>query len=109
MIAEQVLGVYASMGSLPPGEQAGWYRKAARDWGIGTFEIPFFAGVPVAPELTETFAALPAALVVTLVAQWAGAGQADPAYGLASTMEAARQTALLDAAAVTRQCLTLSQ
>ena len=51
MITEKVLGAYASVGSLPPAEQAEWYRKAAREWEINTFEIPILAGVPLAPEL----------------------------------------------------------
>ena len=58
--------------------------------------IPLFAGRPLAPELAETFADLRASLVVTLVAQWAGAGQKLPAYGLGSPVESARRIALLD-------------
>ena len=109
MITEKVLGAYASVGSLPPAEQAEWYRKAAREWEINTFEIPILAGVPLAPELVETFAELHASLVVTLVAQWATVGQQNPAYGLSSSEESSRQGAMLDARTILQQCVALSQ
>jgi hypothetical protein len=109
LIGEKVLGAYAALGDVAPAEQAGWYRKAAREWGIDGFEIPLFAGAPPAPELVETFAALRAALTVTLVAQWATAGQADPAYGLGSTHATVRHAALLDAYAILQQCVSLSR
>ena len=35
---------YASVGALSPSEQAGWYRKAATEWNIKTFEVPLFPG-----------------------------------------------------------------
>ena len=55
MITEKVLGAYAALGGLSPDEQAAWYRKSAREWGISTFEIPFFAQTPLAPELMQAF------------------------------------------------------
>lgn len=109
MIAEKVLGVYASVGSLSPAEQAGWYRRASREWGINTFELPLLAGVPLSLELVEAFSELRASLVVTLVAQWATVGQKNPAYGLSSVEESSRQTAVLDVCSVLQQCLELSQ
>ena len=109
MIAEKVLGVYASVGSLTPAEQAEWYRRASREWGINTFELPLLAGVALPSELAEAFSELRASLVVTLVAQWAGCGQKNPAYGLSSVEESARQTAVLDVCSVLQQCLELSQ
>lgn len=108
MITEKVLGAYASISSLPPAEQAQWYRRLAREWGISTFEIPLLAGQPLPPELLEVFGELPASLVVTLVAQWAVAGQKNRAYGLSSVHEPARQAALLDAGSVLLYCLRLS-
>jgi hypothetical protein len=109
MIENKVLGAYASVGSLSAAEQAEWYGKAAREWGINTFEIPLLAGVPLAPELVEVFAEVSASLVVTLVAQWATTGQENPAYGLSSLDEASRRTALLDAQSILQQCLSLSR
>ena len=109
MIVEKVLGAYASVGSLTPVEQAGWYRKAAREWDINTFEIPVLAGIPLAPELVDAFAEIPASLVVTLVAQWATAGQKNPAYGFSSLEESSRQAAVLDTCSVLQQCLSLSE
>lgn len=109
MIAEKVLGVYASVGSLSPAEQAEWYLRASRDWGINTFEVPLLAGVPLSPELREAFSELSASLVVTLVAQLATGGVKNPAYGLSSAEESARLTAVLDACSVIQQCLELSQ
>ena len=109
MIAEKVLGAYAAIGSLSPAEQAGWYCKAAQEWEINTFEVPLLAGVPLAPELVEAFAGLPASLVVTLVAQWATSGQNNPSYGLSSLDEPSRQTAVLDTYSVLQQCTALSQ
>lgn len=108
MISEKVLGAYASVGALSPAEQAGWYRKAATEWNIKTFEVPLFPGQPLPSELVEVFSATGASIVGTMVALWAGKGQADPAYGLASTVESARRQALLDAQAVLQQCLGLS-
>ena len=109
MIDNKVLGAYASVGTLPAAEQAEWYGKAVREWGINTFEIPLLAGVNMAPELVEVFVETKASLVVTLVAQWGINGQKNPAYGLSSLDEAWRRTALLDAFAVLQQCATLSQ
>ena len=37
MISEKVLGAYASVGSLSPAEQAEWYKRAQREWGINCF------------------------------------------------------------------------
>ena len=108
MISTKVLGAYAAILPLPPAEQASWYRKAAQDWGINTFEIPLLANTPLAPELAENFAEVSASLVVTLVAQWASAGQANPAYGLASPQENARRAALLDATSVLQQATALT-
>ena len=108
MISEKVLGAYASVGSLSPSEQAGWYRKAATEWNIKTFEVPLFPGQPLSSELVEVFSDTGASIVGTMVALWAGKGQADPAYGLASTVERARRQARLDAQAVLQQCLDLS-
>src|SRR5262245_16670160 len=108
MLGEKVLGAYAALGGLSPAEQAGWYRKAAREWGMEAFEIPLLAGTPLPPELVEGLAALGASLVVTLVAQWATAGQKDAAYGLGSPSERARRGALLDASSVLQQCVALS-
>lgn len=109
MIAEKVLGAYASVGSLSPAEQAECYRRASREWGINTFELPLLAGVSLPSELAEAFSELRASLVVTLVAQWATVGQKNPAYGLSSVEESTRMTAVLDACSVLRQCLELSQ
>ena len=108
MIAEKGLGAYASIGSLSPAEQAECYQRASQDWGINTFELPLLAGVPLPSELAETLSELRASLVVTLVAQWAGAGQKNPAYGLSSADESARMTAVLDVCSVLQQCLELS-
>jgi len=109
MIAEKVLGAYAAIGTLEPGEQADWYRKAAYEWSINTFEIPFLAGVPLADELVQAFEDLPASLVVTLVAQWATVGQKNPAYGLSSLDESSRETAVMDAYAILQQCVSLAE
>ena len=109
MIDNKVLGAYASVGTLSAAEQAEWYGKAAREWGIDTFEIPLLAGMPMAPELVEVFAEVSASLVVTMVAQWATTGQGNPAYGLSSLDEVARRTALLDAQSILQQCYSLSQ
>ena len=79
MITETAMGVYASVGKLPAGEQADWYRRVEQEWGIGTFEMPLMAGAPPASELVEAFATIPASLVVTLVAQWGVTGQTNPA------------------------------
>ncbi len=109
MISEKVMGVYAAVGTLAAKEQADWYRRVEREWGIRTFEMPLMAGAPPAPELVEAFAAIPASLVVTLVAQWVVQGQTNPAYGLGSLDEGARQTAILDAYSVLQQCAMLAQ
>ena len=109
MITGKVLGVYASVGHLPPAEQAEWYRKAAGEWGIDTFEIPILAGVPLASEIVDVLIEVDASLVVTLVAQWATVGQKSPAYGLSSVEESFRQIAILDACAVAQQCQSLSE
>ena len=37
MITEKVLGAYAAIGTLPPTDQAAWYRRAAGEWGINAF------------------------------------------------------------------------
>jgi hypothetical protein len=108
MIAEKVLGVYASVGFLSPAEQAEWYRRASREWGINTFELPLLAGVPLPSELMEAFSDLRASLVVTLVAQWATVGQKNPAYGLSSVEKSARMTSVLDVCSVLQQCQELS-
>ena len=107
MISTKVLGAYAAIGTLEPTAQATWYRQLAQEWNITTFEIPLLANTPLAPELIEAFADISASLVVTLVAQWAGSGQAKPAYGLASPQESARQAALLDVISVLQQATTL--
>ena len=109
MITEKVLGAYAAIGTLPPAEQARWYRHAAQEWGIKAFEIPLLAGSPLPPELVETFADISASLVVTLVAQWATLGQEHPKYGLGSADESARTAALADAREVLDHCTELAQ
>ena len=109
MIAEKVLGAYASIATMPAAEQAEQYRKANEDWGINTFELPLMAGQPLAPELIEVFSGLSSSLVVTMVTQWAIAGQQTPAYGLSSTEEAPRREAVLDVCSVLEQCLSLSR
>ena len=109
MISEKVLGAYAAVNSLPPSEQAAWYRKAALEWNIKTFEVPILPGQPMAPELVEVFCEVGASLVVTMVAAWAAKGQADPTYGLSSSVERARGHALLDAQSVLQQCFDLSE
>ena len=91
MISQKVLGAYASVGSLSPSEQAGWYRKAATEWNIKTFEVPIFPGHALPPELVEVFSEIGASIVGTMVANWAAKGQADPAYGLSSSVESARR------------------
>ncbi|MBI2194609.1 MAG: DUF4862 family protein [Planctomycetes bacterium] len=109
MIADKVLGAYASIGGLSPAEQARWYRRLASEWGITTWEIPLLAGLPLSLEVVDALAEIPSSLVVTLVAQWARSGQKNRAYGLSSLDETARQAALLDAFSVLQQCLALSQ
>ena len=114
MIAEKVLGAYAAIGTmspteLPPSEQVVWYRRAVEEWKISHFEIPLFAGEPLAPELAEAFADLHASLVVTLVAQWARAGAVNAAYGFSSLDERARVTAMMDANAIVQQCASLEE
>lgn len=108
MISDRVLGAYASIGTLPPAEQADWYRRLAGEDGITTFEIPLLAGLPLPREVVEALADLSASLVVTLVAQWATSGQENPAYGLSSVEEQSRRAALLDAGTVVQQCVALS-
>ena len=109
MIAEKVLGAYASIAAMPAAEQAEQYRKASEDRGINTFELPLMAGRPLLPELIEVFSGLSSSLVVTMVTQWAIAGQQTPAYGLSSTEEAPRREAILDVCSVLEQCLSLSR
>ena len=109
MIAEKVLGAYASIGHLPPAGQAEWYRRAAGEWELDTFEIPILAGVPLAQEIVDVLIEVEASLVVTLVAQWATVGKESPAYGLSSVEESFRQIAILDACAVAQQCRLLSE
>ncbi len=109
MIVDKVLGAYASVGTLPPAEQAQWYRRAAEEWGINAFEVPMLAGVPLAEELVQTFVQLQSSLVVTLVAQWGTMGQEYPDYGLSSVDSQWRQTSFLHACAALQQCQALSQ
>ena len=108
MITEKVLGAYAAIGTLPPADQADWYRRAAGEWGINAFEIPILAGQALPDELVETFADLGASLVVTMVAQWAGRGQAHPTYGLAAPEAADRHAALLDLYSALQHCTELA-
>ncbi len=108
MISQKVLGAYAAVGSLSGSEQAVWYRKAATEWNIKTFEVPIFPGQALLPELVEVFSEVGASIVGTMVANWAGKGQANPAYGLSSSVEGARRHALLDAQSVLQQCFDLS-
>ncbi|MFL2541773.1 MAG: DUF4862 family protein [Candidatus Latescibacterota bacterium] len=109
MITNKILGAYATIGTLPPAEQATWYRRAASEWNINIFEIPILAGHPLPEELVEAFVEISASLAVTLVAQWAGRGQTQPSYGLAAPAIADRQAALLDAHSVLQQCATLAE
>ena len=109
MITDKVLGAYAAIMRLEAGEQARWYGKAATEWGLNTFEIPLFAGVPLDPVLKATFAENASSLVVTLVAQWATKGQENTAYGLSSLDEGARQEALLDAQSIIQQSQSLAR
>jgi len=109
MIAEKVLGVYASVWGLPAAESAPWYAKTSAEWGIDIYEIPLFAGVPLGPELVETFAKQHSTLVVTLVAHTVAAGLKNRAYGLSSTEEPFRQAAVLDAYSVIQQCQELTR
>lgn len=107
MISPKVLGAYAAFGSLSASEQAAWYSKAATEWNIKTFELPIFPEQALPPELVEVFSQVGASIVGTMVANWAGKGQADPAYGLSSTVESARRHALQDAQSVLQQCVDL--
>ncbi len=109
MINDKVLGAYAAVSTLPPAEQAQWYRRAAGEWGINTFELPMLAGVAMAEELMEAFAELKSSLVVTMVAQWATTGGENPHYGLSSIQPQWRQTSFLHACSVLQQCQALSQ
>ena len=109
MISDKLLGAYAAVGTLPPSEQAQWYRKAATDWQLNIFEIPLLGGIPMASELVDTLADVSASLVVTCVAQWATKGQKNPAYGLSSPEEGSRQEAMLDIQSILQQCLSLSR
>ena len=109
MSKDKVLGAYAAVGTLSPNEQAEWYRRIVERWNIRTFEIPILAGNPMVPELARAFADLPASLVVTLVAQWATVGQKRPEYGLASTDDSARDSAVVDAISIVQQCAALSE
>ena len=107
MITEKVLGAYAAIGTLPPIDQAVWYRRAAGEWGIKAFEIPILAGQTLPDELVETFADLGVSLVVTMVTQWAGRGQAHPTYGLAAPEAMDRYSALLDLYSAMQHCTEL--
>lgn len=107
MISKKVLGAYAAVGGQSPEEQADWYRRAAGDWQLSTFEMPLMAGVPLAAPLATALAEVSAALVVTLVAQWATKGQTHVAYGLGSADETSRREAVLDAQSVIQQCVAL--
>ena len=109
MITEKVLGAYTIVGTLSPTEQADWYRKAVEEWNISTFEVPILAGVPLVPEVVDVLTELSASIVATFVAQWATAGQKNPAYGLSSLDESSRQTALVDACSSLQQCMSLSE
>ncbi len=109
MITEKVLGAYTIVGTLSPSEQADWYRKAVEEWSINTFEVPILAGVPVVPEVVDVLTELSASIVATFVAQWATAGQKNPAYGLSALDETTRQTAVADTCSSLQQCMTLSQ
>ena len=109
MITEKVLGAYTIVGTLSPTEQANWYRKAVEEWNIGTFEVPILAGVPLVPEVVDVLTELSASIVATFVAQWATAGQKNPAYGLSSLDESSRQAAIADACSSLQQCMTLSE
>jgi hypothetical protein len=107
VIDKKVLGAYAAVGALSPEAQAEWYRRAAADWQLSCFEIPLFAGAPLAEPLATAFADVSASLVVTLVAQWATKGQV--AYGLGSADESARREAVIDAQSVIQQCVSLQR
>jgi hypothetical protein len=109
MITEKVLGAYTIVGTLSPTEQADWYRKAVEEWNISTFEVPILAGVPLVPEVVDVLSELSASIVATFVAQWATAGQKNPAYGLSSLDESSRQAAIADACSSLQQCMTLSE
>ena len=109
MITEKVLGAYTIVGTLSPTEQADWYRKAVEEWNISTFEVPILAGVPVVPEVVDVLTELSASIAATFVAQWATAGQKNPAYGLSALDESSRQTAVVDACSSLQQCMTLSE
>ena len=109
MITEKVLGAYTIVGTLSPTEQADWYRRAIEEWNINTFEVPILAGVPLVPEVVDVLTELSASIVATFVAQWATAGQKNPAYGLSALDESSRQTALVDTCSSLQQCMTLSE
>ena len=114
MIAEKVLGAYAAIGTMSPtelpiSEQVMWYRRAVEEWDISHFEIPLLAGAPLPSELTEYFAAARVTLVVTLIAQWARAGQENAAYGFSSLDERDRTAAIVDADTVLSECAALEK
>jgi hypothetical protein len=109
MISAKVLGAYACVGAEPPDTQASWYRKAAQEWQIDAFEVPFFADRALAAELADALAETASDLVVTLVAQWAGAGQKNTAYGLSSPDDRSRHAALVDTFTILHQCAALSE
>jgi hypothetical protein len=109
MIDEKVVGVYASVGPLPPAEQAEWYRRVATDWGINGFELPLLAGQPLAPEVAEELGAMSSTIVVTMVTQLAIVGQQDTAYGLSAAAESSRGAAVLDLQSAIQQCVSLSR
>ena len=108
MISEKVLGAYAALNPLSPSEQAAWYRKAALEWNIKTFEVPIFPGQALPTELVEVFCEVGASLIGTMVAAWGQKGQSIPAYGLSSTVEETRRHYLLDAQSVLQQCFELA-
>ena len=109
MIDEKVVGVYALVGAFSPSEQAEWYRKVSREWGINGFELPVLAGQPLAPELVEELESMSSTIVVTMVTQLAIAGQQDSAYGLGAVDESSRGVAVLDIQSAVQQCVALSK
>ena len=109
MIDEKVVGVYASVGALAPAEQAEYYRRVSREWGINGFELPVLAGQPLASELVEELESMSSTIVVTMVTQLAIVGQQDSAYGLCAVEESSRAVAVLDILSAIQQCVALSK
>ena len=112
MLVEKVLGAYGCIGTLSPtelapAEQVVWYRRAVQEWEFTTFEVPFVAGAPMAPELAEFFSGTGSLLVATLMVQWAVTGPKYPAYGLASPDETARQSAFMDTVTIVHELVGL--